>query len=69
MTVEEHQINGGLGGAIAELLGSSHPIQMEMVAVKDQFGQSGEPKELIHEYGLDEEGIVQATQNLLLRLR
>ena len=69
VTVEEHQINGGLGGAIAELLGSSHPIQMEMVAVKDQFGQSGEPKELIHEYGLDEEGIVQATQNLLLRLR
>ncbi len=67
VTVEEHQIHGGLGGAIAELLVMNHPMHIEMVAVKDKFGQSGTSKELIHEYGLDEEGIIGAVQIVLSR--
>ena len=52
VTVEEHQIAGGLGSAVAELLSAHCPVPMEFVGVKDSFGQSGEPKELIDYYGM-----------------
>ncbi len=52
VTVEEHQIAGGLGGAIAELLAQEYPVPIEFVGVRDQFGQSGEPSELIEHYGM-----------------
>jgi transketolase len=52
VVVEEHQIAGGLGGAVAELLAAEAPVPIEFVGVKDSFGQSGEPKELIEYYGM-----------------
>jgi transketolase len=52
VTVEEHQAAGGLGSAVAELLAAECPVPMEFVAVKDQFGQSGETAQLIEHYGL-----------------
>jgi len=52
ITIEEAQINGGLGGAVAELLGEQLPTKMIRMGVKDQFGQSGTPEELLNHYGL-----------------
>jgi len=52
VTVEEHQIAGGLGSAVAEVLAAHCPVHMEFVGVQDSFGQSGEPKELIDYYGM-----------------
>ena len=56
-TVEEHQIAGGMGSAIAEFLAEKNPIKIGFIGVKDKFGQSGKPFELIEKYGLDSEGI------------
>ena len=52
VTVEEHQIAGGLGSAIAEVLAAECPVPMEFVGVRDRFGQSGTPAELIDYYGM-----------------
>lgn len=60
VTVEEHQIAGGLGSAIAELLAQEYPIPIEFVGMRDKFGQSGEPKELIEHYGMGVSHIVTA---------
>ena len=53
VTAEEHEINGGLGDSIAQLLSRKHPVPQEFVAVMDEFGQSGKPEELLKLYGLD----------------
>ncbi|MBI2854502.1 MAG: transketolase family protein [Chloroflexi bacterium] len=52
VTAEEHQINGGLGSAVAQVLARNFPCPMEMVAVSDVFGESGEPEDLKEKYGL-----------------
>ena len=52
VTVEEHQVAGGLGSAVAEVLAAHCPVHMEFVGVQDRFGQSGTPKELIEYYGM-----------------
>lgn len=52
ITIEEAQIAGGLGGAVAELLGEEHPVPMIRMGIKDKFGQSGTPAELLEHYGL-----------------
>jgi transketolase len=62
VTVEEHQIAGGLGGAVAELLASDFPLPIEFIGVHDRFGQSGEPKELIEHYGMGVSSIVEAVR-------
>lgn len=62
VTVEEHQIAGGLGGAVAELLARECPAPMEFVGVKDAFGQSGNPDELIEHYGMGVSHIVAAVR-------
>ncbi len=67
VTVEEHQVAGGLGGAVAECLAGHFPVPMEFVGVKDQFGQSGKPEELIEHYGMGDKDIVAAVQRVLLR--
>lgn len=67
VTAEEHQRNGGLGDAIAQLLARKSPAPIEMVAVNDSFGESGKPAELMKKYGLDSENIVEAVQNVLKR--
>ncbi|MCI0619562.1 transketolase family protein [Candidatus Wolfebacteria bacterium] len=67
VTVEEHQVVGGMGSAVAELLARKHPVPMEFVGVHDQFGQSGEPDELIKHYGMDTEAIKRAVIKVLGR--
>lgn len=53
VTAEEGQVIGGLGGAIAELLAEHHPAPMQRIGMQDRFGESGEPSELLTEFGLD----------------
>lgn len=60
VTVEEHQVVGGLGGAIAELCARTHPLPIEFIGVHDVFGQSGTPDELIAHYGMDVPAITAA---------
>lgn len=64
VTVEEHQIAGGLGGAIAETLSRHHPVPMRFIGVQDRFGQSGEPAELIRNYGMDAQAICAAVREI-----
>jgi transketolase len=67
VTAEEHQVNGGLGGAVAEVVVRSHPVPMEFVAVMDRFGQSGKPAELMDAFGLRATDIVAAAERALRR--
>lgn len=67
VTVEEHQIAGGMGSAVAECLGRHYPVPIEFVGVKDKFGQSGTPDELLEHYGLGEKDIKSAIKKVLLR--
>jgi transketolase len=60
VTVEEAQINGGLGGAVAELLGEELPVPLRRVGVKDKFGESGKPNELMEHFGLTAKHIMLA---------
>lgn len=62
VTVEEHQAAGGFGSAVAEFLSSTHPVPIERVGVQDVFGQSGDPEELIAQYGLDASAIALAVE-------
>jgi len=65
ITVEEHQVNGGFGSAIAELLGERYPILMKRLGINDEFGQSGDPEELIEHYGLGASSIRHAAEQLI----
>ncbi len=67
VTVEEHQIAGGLGSAVAECLAAHFPVPIEFVGVKNQFGQTGKPDELIEHYGMGEKDIYAAAQRVMLR--
>lgn len=67
VTVEEHQIAGGLGSAVAELLAAHSPVPIEFIGMKDVFGQSGTPEELIKYYGMDVKDIVVACHKVMLR--
>lgn len=67
VTAEEHQINGGLGDAVAQVLGRNYPLPIEMVGVKDSFGESGTPDQLMEKYGLKAKNIVEAVQKVLAR--
>lgn len=53
VTVEEGQIIGGLGGAIAELISENHPVPLKRIGMQDRFGESGKPEELLEHFGLD----------------
>jgi transketolase len=67
VTVEDHQISGGLGGLIAEVLGRKRPTPIEFVGLRDTFGESGKPLELIKKYQLDDKAITNAVKRALLR--
>ncbi|MDE1924611.1 MAG: transketolase family protein [Patescibacteria group bacterium] len=67
VTVEEHQAAGGMGSAIAELLAAQCPVPIEFVGVQDQFGQSGDPAELIEHYGLSAPHISAAVAKVVAR--
>lgn len=65
VTVEEHQINGGLGGAIAETLAENQPTPMRRIGMKDRFGESGHPAELLEHFGLTTKNIIITAHELL----
>ena len=65
ITVEEHQIAGGLGSAVAEYLSEVRPMKVIRIGVRDQFGQSGEPEELLRHYGMDAARIVRVAEEAL----
>lgn len=67
VTVEEHQINGGLGGAVSEVLARNFPVPIEFIGVNDSFGESGKPDELLAKYGMKAENIVKAVKRVLAR--
>ncbi|MFH1253584.1 MAG: transketolase family protein [Candidatus Uhrbacteria bacterium] len=67
VTAEEHMMAGGLGSAVAELLVATYPVPMEFVGVKDKFGESGKPMELMKKYGLLAENIVKAVLRAIKR--
>jgi len=67
VTAEEHQMNGGLGDSICQLLARHTPLPVEMVAVNDSFGESGNPMELLEKYGLGIKDVVAAAKRAIAR--
>ena len=67
VTVEEHNIVGGLGGAVAEVLAKHYPVPMEFIGMQDVFGESGEPNELIEKYGMGVKNIKEAVKKVIKR--
>jgi transketolase len=67
VSAEEHQINGGLGDSIAQVLAKNLPLPMEFVAVNDRFGESGTPEALMEKYGLTAKNIVAAAERAIAR--
>lgn len=67
VSAEDHSIIGGLGGAVAESLAANHPTPLEQVGVKDVFGMSGQPHELMEHYGLTMANIVDAAHKAISR--
>ncbi len=69
VTVEEHQIHGGMGSRVAEILAAKHPTPIEFIGVDDRFGQSGDPVELIEHYGMGSTAIEAAVLRAHARKR
>lgn len=67
VSVEEHQINGGLGSAIAEVLTRNYPIPMEYIGMPNSFGESGEPDELLTKYHMKAKDIIEAVKKVIAR--
>lgn len=65
ITIEEAQINGGLGGAVAELLGEEFPVPMKRLGVRDTYGESGKPEELLELHGLTAKHISMAAHQMI----
>ncbi len=65
LTAEEHQIYGGLGGAVAEVLSQNYPTKMKIIGMKDEFAESGPGLELMKHYGMTDKDIVQEVKKLL----
>jgi transketolase len=67
VTVEEHQVAGGLGSAVLEMLAQNYPVPTEMIGIQDRFGESGTPDELLDEFGLTHPHIIKAVKKVLKR--
>ncbi len=67
VTVEDHQITGGLGGAIAETLATNHPAPIEFIGLRDTFAESGKPQELLEKYKMDKNAIKEAAKKVVGR--
>lgn len=65
VTVEDHQIAGGLGSAVSEVVSENFPVPIKMVGIKDRFGESGNAEELLEEYGLTTQDIIKAAISAL----
>jgi len=69
VTAEEHQVAGGLGSAVSEVISKNQPVPIEFVGMNDRFGESGPPRELMVKFGLTAEDIVRACRKALERKR
>ncbi|MDK2918497.1 MAG: transketolase [Candidatus Petromonas sp.] len=69
VTVEEHNILGGLGSAVAEVVVENSPVPMKMIGINDTFGESGKPDQLLEKYGLTSENIFNKVKELLNKLK
>jgi transketolase len=67
ITIEEAQINGGLGGAIAELLSENYPVIVKRLGMNDRYGESGQPEELLKHFGLDADQILKTSKEVLAK--
>ena len=67
VTIEEHQVNGGMGSAVAEVVAKNYPVPIEFVGVQNHFGESGEPNELIEHFGMGVSHIVEAAKKAIGR--
>ncbi|MGA1867180.1 MAG: transketolase family protein [bacterium] len=67
VTAEEHSIIGGLGSAVAEVIGETVPVPLKRIGIKDCFGLSGKPEELFCRFGLEEKDIVEAVKDVMIR--
>ncbi len=67
VTVEEHQVAGGMGSAVAEVLARNHPVPIEFIGVQNRFGESGEPDQLVEHFGMGVKHIKAAVQKVLGR--
>lgn len=67
VTAEEHQVAGGMGSAVLEVLAQNYPVPVKMVGVYDRFGESGEPDVLMKEFGLTSESLVKAVKEILAK--
>ena len=67
VTAEEHQITGGVGSAVAEVLARNFPVPQEFVGMPDHFGESGEQSELIAKWGMDSKAIIAAVKKVINR--
>jgi transketolase len=67
VTVEDHQIMGGMGSAVAEVLSQNYPVPMEFIGMRDRFGESGEPNELIEAFGMGKNAIKEAVKKVVAR--
>lgn len=67
VSVEEHQVNGGLGSAVAECLSRNHPVPQEYIGVQNRFGESGDPFELIEKLGMGVNSIKDAVKKVMKR--
>jgi transketolase len=67
VTIEEHQVSAGMGSAVAEILSQNVPVPQEFIGVHDSFGQSGEPLQLIEEYGMGVDSIMDAVKKVKSR--
>ena len=67
VTIEEHQATGGMGSAVSEILSQNHPAPMEIIGVKDRFGESGEPSELLEKFGLTAQNIIESAKKAIKR--
>ena len=67
VTVEEHQVMGGMGSAVAEVLAKHYPVAIEMIGMQDTFGESGQPEELLEKYGMSVSKIKEAVRKVISR--
>jgi transketolase len=67
VTCEEHQVMGGMGGAVAEFLAKTYPVPMSFVGMQDSFGESGEPAQLLKKYQMDADAIMDSVRKIIKR--
>lgn len=67
VTIEEHQVAGGMGSAVAEVLARNYPVPIEFIGVQNHFGQSGEPNELVEHFGMGITHIIEVTKKVIAR--